>query len=257
MRPVLRDRLAAGETVTGLILFSASPMILEVAAAAGVDFVIIDMEHTAVDMDRVGHLIRAADAAGMTPFVRVPNPDAALIKKLLNLGAVGICLPHADRAGCEQTLRAVRYAPQGDRGACAIVRSAGYAPGDWDAYTARANRDVMVIPLLEDKAAIDDFEAMCGLDGIDVFFIGPTDLSIALGVPHATFDEPRMGAALEKVVAAARRRGKYVMTTIGNKPDAAYGRSVRDRGVQAVVLGTDGHLFLDICRRLNAIKIRA
>ena len=149
MRPVLRDRLAAGETVTGLILFSASPMILEVAAAAGVDFVIIDMEHTAVDMDRVGHLIRAADAAGMTPFGRVPKPDAALIKKLLNLGATGICLPHADRAGCEQTLRAVRYAPQGDRGACAIVRSAGYAPGDWDAYTARANRDVMVIPLLE------------------------------------------------------------------------------------------------------------
>lgn len=124
MHSLFRARLEAGKTVTGLILFTGSPMIVELAAAAGTDFVIIDMEHSALDLDRCAHLIRAADAAGITPFVRVPEVDAALIKKLLNMGAAGIAVPHANRDNCAAALHAVRYAPEGDRGACAIVRSA-------------------------------------------------------------------------------------------------------------------------------------
>lgn len=254
MKNPIRAALARGDTVTGIILFSGSPMITELAAAAGIDFVIIDMEHSALDLDRCAHVIRAADAAGITPFVRVPHVDANLILKLLNMGAAGIAVSHATRDNCASALKAVRYAPEGDRGACAIVRSAAYAPGDWDAHVRNANDEVMVIPLIEDKATLEDFEAMAAMPGLEVFFIGPTDLSIALGVPHATFDEPKMTAALEKVVAAARKHCKYVMTTIGNKPDPAYGKSVRNRGVQAIVLGTDGHLFLDVCRRVNTVK---
>jgi len=254
MPPSFRAQLEAGKTVTGLILFTGSPMIVELAAAAGTDFVIIDMEHSALDLEPCAHLIRAADAAGITPFVRVPEVDAALIKKLLNMGAAGIVVPHANRDNCAAALRAVRYAPEGDRGACAIVRSAGYAPGDWGAHVSKANREVMVIPLIEDRETLADLDALVAMPGLDMFFIGPTDLSISLGVPHATFDEPAMSAALDKVVAAARRHGKHVMTTIGNKPDPEYGRSIAKRGVQAIVLGTDGHLFLDICQRLNAVK---
>ncbi|MCW5604093.1 MAG: hypothetical protein KIT18_06070 [Burkholderiales bacterium] len=250
----IRSALARGETVTGIILFSGSPMIVELAAAAGIDFVIVDMEHSALDLDTCAHVIRAADAAGITPFVRVPEVDAGLIKKLLNMGAAGIAVPHATRAGCAAALEAVRYPPDGTRGVCAIVRSAGDAPGDWDAHVRKANQEVMVIPLLEDGETIADFEAMAAMPGLDVFFVGPTDLSISLGVPHATFDDPKMGAALDAVVAATKKHGKYVMTTIGNKPDPEYGRSVAKRGVQAIVLGTDGHLFLDVCRRVNTVK---
>lgn len=254
MKNRITEALARGDTVTGIILFTGSPMITELAAAAGVDFVIVDMEHSALDLDRCAHVIRAADAAGITPFVRVPEVDAALIKKIVNLGAAGIVVPHANRDDCAAALRAVRYAPDGDRGVCTIVRSAGYAPGDWDEHARRANRDTMVIPLLEEKEAIAGFEAFAATPGLDVFFIGPTDLSISLGVPHATFDEPAMSAAMDKVVAAAKRHGKYVMTTIGNRLDPEYGRAVARRGVQLMVLGTDGHLFLDVCRRMNAVK---
>lgn len=254
MKNPIRAALQRGDTVTGLILFSGSPMITEIAAAAGVDFVIIDMEHSALDLDTCAHVIRAADAAGITPFVRVPEVDNNLILKLLNMGVAGIALSHATRENCAQALDAVRYAPEGGRGVCTIVRSARYAPGDWDAHVRQTHDELMVIPLIEDTATLQDFEAMAAMPGLEVFFIGPTDLSIALGVPHATFDEPKMSAALEKVVAAARKHGKYVMTTIGNKPDPEYGKSVRARGVQAIVLGTDGHLFLDVCRRLNAVK---
>jgi 2-keto-3-deoxy-L-rhamnonate aldolase RhmA len=251
--PILRA-LARGDIVTGVILFTGSPMVVEMMAAAGVDFVIIDMEHSALDLERCAHLVRAADAAQITPFVRVPEVDPALIKKLLNLGAAGIAVPHANIGNCAAALRAVRYAPDGERGACPIVRAAGYAPGDWNEYARRANHAVMVIPLIEDRTTLDDFEALAALSGIEVFFVGPTDLSIALGVPGATFDEPVMSAALDRVVAEAKRHGKHVMTTIGNRLDPDYGCSVVKRGVRAIVLGTDGHLFLDACRRMNAVK---
>lgn len=243
--------------LTGIILFSGSPMIVEVAAAAGVDFVIIDMEHSPLDLEGCGHLVRAADAAGLAAYVRVPGVDPGLIKKVLNLGPGGIAIPHATAQTCRAALRAARYAPEGDRGACPLVRAAGYAPRDWAAYAREANRRVRVIPLIEDRAALEDFDALCAIDGLDVFFIGPTDLAIALGVPGATFEDPVMGAALDRVVKAARQRGKHIMTAIGNRLDPAYGRMVVERGVSHVVLGTDGHLLLDACRRMNAVKPQA
>lgn len=254
MENTIRDALARGQTLTGMLLFTGSPMVVEMMAAAGVDFVIIDMEHSALDLDRCAHLIRAADAARITPFVRVPLVDAALMKKLLNLGAMGIAVPHADTENCAAALKAVKYAPAGERGACPIVRAARYSPPDWNAYAAQANHAIMVIPLLEDKATLDEFEALAAMPGLEVFFVGPTDLGISLGVPGATFDDPKLGAALDHVITVARRHGKYVMTTIGNRLDPEYGHAVTRRGVQLIVLGTDGQLFLDAVRRMNVVK---
>jgi 2-keto-3-deoxy-L-rhamnonate aldolase RhmA len=111
------------------------------------------MEHSALDLDRAAHLIRTADAAGITPFVRVPEVDAPLIKKLLNLGAAGIVLPHANRDNCAELLKAMKFAPDGERGACQITRAAGYVRGGWDAYAERANREVMAIRCLRKTRA--------------------------------------------------------------------------------------------------------
>ena len=134
-----------------------------------------------------------------------------------------------------------------------MVRAAGYTRGDWSAHATRANEETMAIPLLEDRASIEDFDALAAMPGLDVYFVGPTDLAISLGVPGATFDEPQMRAALEKVVAAAKRHGKYVMTTVGNKLDVDYGRDVAKRGVQLIVYGTDADLFVDAMRKLKRI----
>lgn len=250
IRTVLRDE----SIVTGIILFSGSPMIIELAAAAGIDFVIIDMEHSPIDLTNCSHLIRAAEAYRITPYVRVPETDHSLIMKLLNLGAAGIVIPHATVKNCTAALRAARYAPDGDRGACAIVRSTGYRPGEWGKHIRSANDRVAVIPLLESLDAIQDLDALCMIDGLDVFFVGPTDLSIDLGVPGATFDEPKMSSTLDKIIATARCHGKGVMTTIGNRLEPNYAQNVLARGVRFLVLGTDGHLFLDICLRMNAVK---
>jgi 4-hydroxy-2-oxoheptanedioate aldolase len=246
----LRARLAAGATVQGIIVFTASAVIVELAAAAGLDFVILDMEHSALDIAGAAHLVRAADASGITAFVRVPGVDRGLITRLLDLGASGIVLPHASADSCAALVQAMRYAPTGSRGACQITRAAGYRRGGWDAYAAHANREVMAIALIEDAATLVDIESVAWIAGIDVCFVGPTDLSIALGVPDATFDDPALGAALDKVVHAARRHGKLAMTLVGNRLDPAYGRRIAERGVQMIVLGTDADLFTHALREL-------
>ena len=169
MKNPIRAALQRGDTVTGLILFSGSPMITELAAAAGIDFVIIDMEHSALDFDTCAHIVRAADAAGITPFVRIADVERTLILKLMNMGVAGIAISHANTENCAKALDYSRYAPEGERGACTIVRSAGYAPGDWGAHVRRSNDEMMVIPLIEDQSTLQDFESMAAMPGLEVF----------------------------------------------------------------------------------------
>jgi 4-hydroxy-2-oxoheptanedioate aldolase len=242
-RRSVRETLAAGESVFGIIVFTGSPVVVEVAAASRLDFVILDMEHSALDMESAAHLLRAADAGGISAYVRIPGIDRGAINRLLNLGAAGIVLPHANRERCAELVSAMRYAPEGERGACQITRAAAYTRGNWSAYAAAANRDLMAIALIEDCPTLEDFEGLAELSGIDAYFVGPTDLSIALGVPDASFDDPVLGAALDRVVAATLRHGKLSMTLVGNNLDPAYCRRVQDRGVQMIVIGTDVDLL--------------
>lgn len=251
MPNAIREHLAAGKPVAGILVFSGSPLVVEVAAAARLDFVILDMEHSALDLERAAHLVCAADAAGIAPFVRVPGLDAALINKVLNLGAAGIVLPHADRGSCAELVKAMRYAPLGERGACQLTRAAGYVRGNWENYAERVNRDVMAIALIEDAASVREIDAIAAVPGIDACFVGPTDLSIALGVPGASFDDEKLGAALDTVIAATRRHGKYAMTLLGMKLDSGYRERVCARGVQMLVLGTDADMLMDAFTRLR------
>src|SRR6516165_1781691 len=189
MRPnPIRQKLARGEQVMGMMHFTASPMIVEVMASAGLDFAIIDMEHSPVDLGTAAHLVRAADAVGLTPFLRVPSVDAGLIKKVLNLGVRGIVIPHATVESCKAAVEACFYPPRGDRGSCPAVRSAGYGQADWNFHMRRANDEVVIVPLIEDKATLDRIEEIMPLKGVDIIFLGPFDLSVALGVPKAKFD---------------------------------------------------------------------
>jgi 2-keto-3-deoxy-L-rhamnonate aldolase RhmA len=170
MRPnPIRQKLARGETVMGMMHFTASPMIVEVMASAGLDFFIIDFEHSPIDIGMAAHLVRAGDAAGIAPLLRIPDVDAGLVKKVLNLGVQGIVLPHGTRQSCEALLNAVRYEPEGIRGSCPAVRQANYGPPDWKAFQIEANREILVIPLIEDPATVADMEALAAMDGLDVF----------------------------------------------------------------------------------------
>lgn len=246
--------MAAGAAVTGVIVFSGSPLVVEVIAAAGVDFVILDMEHSPLGVGEAAHLIRAADASDITAFVRVPSAERALITRLLDLGAAGIVLPHATAESCRALVSAMHYPPEGERGACQITRAAGYRRGDWEAHAERAMRELMAIALIEDAATLRDIDAVAAIPGIDAYFVGPTDLSVALGVPGATFDDPELGAALDSVVAAAKRNGKRAMTLLGKPLDSGYGKRLVSRGVEMIVLGTDADLLMHSLSGLSAIR---
>jgi len=246
----LRQKLAKGDIVTGMIGFLGTPMAVEIMARAGIDFVMIDMEHCPMDMGQLAHLVRAADASGISPLVRVPEVEPGLIKRVLNLGVAGIVIPHATRESCAALVQAVRYPPDGQRGACPIVRATKYWPDDWAAYAARANRDIIVLPLLEDQEAIADFEALAAMPGVDGFFIGPYDLSVSVGAPGASFEHPKMSAALDRVAALCRQSGKFVITTVGDQQERAYSEMLIRRGVQGLVFATDALVFLKACQRL-------
>ena len=203
-----------------------------------------------MDMDRLAHLIRAADAAGIAPLVRVPEVDPGLIKRVMNLDVAGIVIPHGNLASCQALVRAMRYPPEGERGACPIVRATQYWPDDWRAYADRANRTTMVLPLVEDQQGLDEFEAMAALPGVDGFFIGPYDLSVSVGVPGADFNDPAMSAALDRVTALCRQHGKAAVTTIGDQQEREYSRSLVARGVQGLVFATDALVLLQACKRM-------
>ncbi len=248
----LRERFARGDSLTGMIDFIGAPMVIEILARAGIDFVIIDMEHCPMDMDRLAHLIRAADAAGIAPLVRVPEVDAGLIKRVLNLDAAGIVVPHGTRESCEALVRAARYAPDGERGACPIVRATGYWPDDWSAYAQKANREVLLLPLIEDAAAIDELEAIAAIPGIGGLFLGPYDLSISVGAPGADFDHPKMSEALDRSAAACRQHSKFLVTTVGDRQERDYSQRLVKRGVQGLVFATDALVLLQACKRMVA-----
>ena len=252
MQNEVRRKLEQGKNLLGMMHFTGSPMLIEVMASAGMDFVNIDMEHSPIDSELAAHLIRAADAAGIAPFVRVPSVDPGLIMKMLNLGTQGIIIPHATRADCEAAVSAARYAPEGSRGSCPAIRASRYGQPDWAGYTRAANREVTIIPLLEDKEAIDDIEGILAVDGVDIVFLGPFDYSVALGISGATFDHPIMAAALDRVITMAKARNKYVMTSVGARIDTTYARTIFDHGVRLISYSADALVFLEACRAIVA-----
>jgi 4-hydroxy-2-oxoheptanedioate aldolase len=252
MQNQVRRKLEEGKNLLGMMQFTGSPMMIEVMASAGMDFVNIDMEHSPIDSGLAAHLVRAADAVGITPFVRVPSVDPPMIKKMLNLGVQGIIVPHASRANCEAAVSAARYEPEGTRGSCPAIRASRYYQPDWAGYTRATNREVTIIPLLEDKPAIDDVEGILAIDGVDIVFLGPFDYSVALGIAGATFDHPVMAAGLDRVVATARSRKKYVMTSVGARIDTNYARKIFGHGVRLISYSADALVFLEACRAIVA-----
>ena len=257
MRPnPVRQKLARGEIVMGMMHFSASPLLVEVMASAGLDFFIIDFEHSLIDFSMVAHLVRAGDAAGIAPLFRIPDVDPGLVKKVLDMGVQGIVLPHGTRESSEALLRAARYEPEGIRGSCSAVRQANFGPSSWKEFQAEANREILIIPLIEDPATVQDFEALAAMPGLDVFFLGPFDFSVAAGVPGASFDNPVMAQALARMVSIARRHGKYIMTSVGDRIDTGVGRSVIASCVRMISYSADALVFRRACQEIAKLKTR-
>ncbi|WP_227012919.1 MULTISPECIES: HpcH/HpaI aldolase/citrate lyase family protein [unclassified Pseudonocardia] len=229
----MREALASGREVYGLFVSVPSPTMVEMVAAAGFDFAILDTEHTLVDPQTLMHMIRAAEAFGIAPLVRVPEDDPGAIGRVLDAGAHGVVVPHVrGPLDARRAVRAARYAPEGMR-SLAGGRIAGYGRVDLGNYVANARP--LVVPMIEDAEAVAGIDAILAEPGIDLVLEGAADLSQSLGVTWQT-RHPDVVVAVRATAAACARAG-VPFCAIPRVP--ADHRAWRDAGVRAFVLGED------------------
>jgi 4-hydroxy-2-oxoheptanedioate aldolase len=234
----LRARLGRGETTVGTFVGSASPVTAEVCAAAGVDWVLLDLEHGSGGEEQVRDVVPAAAAYGVPTVVRVESAARIRLGRVLDLGVAGVMLPRLDTAAeVRDALRHLRYPPHGDRGVATYNRACRF--GLDAAALDRADEDVLGVVQIESARAVDEAEAIAGLDGVDVLFVGPRDLSHDLGVP-GDIRAPEYRAALDRVRNAAARRGKACGLLVA---DGAAAAESRREGWAFVAVGSDTTLL--------------
>jgi 2-keto-3-deoxy-L-rhamnonate aldolase RhmA len=253
----LKKTLDDGNVALGLVHFSGSPSVISVMGAAGLDWVTIDTEHACNDVSRVQQLILAADAAGITPVVRVPHVDPWIIGQLLDEGAGGIMISHiGSKEQAMEAVRAVKYPPLGERGACGQIRAAGYDPPNWREYAEQANREVLLFLLIEEKSGYDDIDEILAVPGVDVAFLGRVDFALSIGLPGETrWDHPVMSAMADKVLAAAKKHGVYVQVSMGQPfEDPEYMQAVLKRGFKLIACGSDMLMLARGCKQLTSLR---
>lgn len=241
----LRERFLAGETTVGTFLGLGSVTAAEVCAAAGLDWVLVDLEHGGGDEDQVGAIAAAAGAYGASTLVRVEQPDRIRIGRVLDAGAAGVMFPRISSAAeAADARRHQLYPPHGDRGVATYNRAARWML-DTPALD-RSNDQTVGIVQIETRGAVDDLDAIAATPGADVLFVGPQDLSYALGVPRQ-FDDPGFQAVLDQVVEACRRHGK-VAGILANNREAA--ERYRERGFGFLAIGSDATLLANTVRQM-------
>jgi 2-keto-3-deoxy-L-rhamnonate aldolase RhmA len=240
-----KQKLREGGLVLGSFLFEFnSPGIIQIAGAAGAEFVLCDMEHSGWSFETIRRLTASAPT-GVVPLVRVPTGQYHFIARALDMGALGIMAPLVETIEqVEEIVASAKYPPQGKRGAAFGMAHDGYQPGDLHEKIAAANDQTMIIVQIETRAGLENVEEIAGVDGVDVLWIGQTDLSSSLGIP-GQFDHPDFEAAVDRVVSACRNAGKVA----GFMPlSLEEGRRFRDRGFRMLAYSGDLWIYQQALR---------
>ena len=205
----MKAKLAAGEPAFGVSVMFPSPHVVEMLGALGFDWVLLDCEHGSLSPESVELMAMAAQASGMTPIARPATRSAEHIAQVLDRGVLGVQVPHVVTAqDAREVVQAVKYHPLGRRGLAAGTRSASYdAHGSMADYVRAANEATLIAAQIEDEAALANVDAIAAVDGIDVVFIGPSDLSQSMGHP-GNAKAPRVAQAIDACLARIRASGK-------------------------------------------------
>lgn len=223
-----KDKLIADELTVGTFIQVGGPEVVEICGAVGLDFVILDTEHTPVGWERLSAMCLSALYSGTFPLLRIGTTQQALVTRALDAGARGVVFPQVQSAE-EATVaaRACRYPPDGTRGA-AGSRNMGWGVTMTLAdYIPEANSGVVCVIQIESRAGVDQVDAIAAVTGVDSLFVGLSDLSVDLGCP-AQYAHPDVEAALDRVLAAGRDHGVAVGIPIADLSRAA---DYRRRGV--------------------------
>ena len=234
----IKDKLNSGKVSIGSWMSMAHPSIAEILAMAGYDWVVIETEHTAIDVSEVLRLIIAIEQRGSIPLVRLAWNDPIQAKAVLDSGAAGIIVPMVNtKAEAELAVKMTKYPPMGFRGV-GLARAQGYGV-HFDEYVKCANADTLLLLQIEHIDAVNNIEEILSVPGIDGTYIGPYDLSMSLGIP-GQLNHPDVINAKNKVLDAALKRGLVAGIHCVHS-DTAYTDSklAIEQGYRFIAIGTD------------------
>lgn len=200
-----KRKLQEGEATIGTWLATGSPLAAEMLAHQGFDWLNVDMEHNAIDLQTTQSLFQAIATTDTIPFARVPWNDPQIIKRVLDIGAYGVVVPTVETVDqAEQAVGACRYPPDGYRG-MGTIRGRLYGGDD---YAEQANKEICVVLMLETKQAVDNADEILKVPGIDAVFIGPNDLAASMGLPLGLDNaHPDHVAAVESIRQSCENAG--------------------------------------------------
>ncbi len=238
IKNIAKERLVAGELSIGMgVKALRSVEVGRIMKTAGYDFLFIDLEHGPTSVETAYSICVAALDANIAPIVRVPHGELAMATRCLDGGALGIVIPHVDTADeARAMVDAFRYQPLGHRSIAGGYPQFGFAPTPAAQVTKEMNDATLVIAMIETPLAVENAEAIAAVKGIDVLLMGTNDLCLEMGIP-GKLDDERVVAAVQTVVAACKRHGKWA--GLGG----VYGKELLkryiDTGMQFILAGND------------------
>lgn len=238
--PVKATLKAGGVALGSSVIEFATPGLPRIAAACGVDFLLFDTEHNGWTSETLRPLLAVCRGTQVVPLVRVDGLDYRQMGTSLDLGAMGIMVPMVETG--EQASRIVEYArypPNGRRGAAFGIAHDDYTPSDRATSMESADREALLIALVESERGVENIDEIAAVEGIDVIWIGQSDLTISLGIV-GQFDHPRYLAAVDEVVDAAIRHGKALGFTGRSIEDA---REALRRGFRCISYSSDVKIY--------------
>lgn len=254
-----KRRLATGELSLGLGLRQARTVdTAMIARSCDFDWLFIDMEHSAMDVDTAAQIAVAALGAGITPLVRVPGREHHHATRLLDAGAQGIVVPHVDTVEeAERVVSYCKYPPLGHRSVAGAQPQLGFRAAPVAEATRLVNEEVLVVVMLETPQAIANADAIAAVKGVDVLLIGTNDLCAEMGIP-GQFTDARVEAAYATVIAACGRHGKH--PGMGGVYEPALLQKYIGMGMRFILSGSDLSFMMAGARErtgfLRALKIQ-
>ncbi len=247
----VRRKLQSGQTTLGGFLGMGSPHVAELMAHAGLEWLVIETEHSGLDSAQVEHVLMAVSGTDTIPVVRVPPSDLFSIQRSLDMGGMGVLVPMVKTvAEAEAIVAATRYPPQGKRG-FGPLRASHYSL-EYNDYLAQANDNILVALILETVEAVEALEDIASVPGIDIIYVGLWDLSLAMGLDPRQVPLPETDAVIETALEVGRRTGVAIGTGCGSPGELSERES---QGFTFLGAGSDYSLLIEgLTARVEAFR---
>ncbi len=244
----IKQKMYDGNICLGTWVFLPSPDVVEIIGLSGLDFIVIDMEHSPITYQNAASMIISAEKTGLTPYVRIPELNGSNILRTLDTGAHGIQIPHVEnKMDVKTIIKHSKYYPLGERGMAPSTRAGKYTLKTDKNLLSQENEDTLIVLTLESEKSLDKVEEISEIEGGDVIYIGPYDLSQTMGLPGEV-EHPAVLKKMELTFSKIHKYGK-IPGSFANSTEQA--QRLRDMGVNFLTVETDGTLLRSAFEKLK------